>query len=89
MMLIGKDYHLMGIQNIYLDYLLDDLVMFSFLVLSQSPVSSDNSFMWLFSLPSPLKYILKNISKDLCHYLTLHSPPCGIFIFAGLSHWAF
>lgn len=47
----------MGIQNIYLDCLLGGLVVFSFLVLSQSPVSSDNSFMWLFSLCLPLKYI--------------------------------
>lgn len=31
MMLIGKVYLVMGIQNIYLDYLLGDVVMFSFL----------------------------------------------------------
>lgn len=56
MMRISKDYHLMEIQNIYLDYLLSDLGVFSFLVLSQSHVSSDNSFMLLFCLLPLLKY---------------------------------
>ena len=71
----------MGVLNIYLDYLLCYLVVFSFLVLSQSPVRSDNCFRLLFSLPSLLKYekILQKKSKVLCHRLILSSPPWGIF----------
>jgi len=82
----------MGVLNIYLDYLLCYLVVFSFLVLSQSPVRSDNCFRLLFSLPSLLKYekILQKKNLKFFVIASFFLPlPEVFFIFIGLSQWAF